>query len=179
MSKHLIHRLTWDQVYSGDAYLYGTRLTFTDQGALFENQRMASGKLISRFYSATNYQGKRTSPALPLLVPGRDYWLDIEIEAVPKGRFFLEVTYFNRQGEQIGFEVLRQNQGKIHYTEDAFTYVFTLKSAGASQLLFKGISIYSKEEAKPFKLDKPLEKRFLPEQIPDDLILVQKLLKTM
>ncbi|MBJ6746277.1 accessory Sec system protein Asp3 [Streptococcus sp. 121] len=179
MTKHLIHRITWDQVYSGDAYLYGTRLTFTDQGALFENQRMASGKLISRFHSATNYQGKRTSPALPLLVPGTDYWLDLEIEAVPEGRYFLEVSYFNRQGEQIGFDILRRNQGEIRYPEEAFTYVLTLKSAGASQLLFKGISIYSMEEHKPFKLDKPLEKRFLPDQIPDDLRLVQKLLKTM
>lgn len=179
MSKRLIHRVTWNRVYSGDAYLYGTSLEFREEGVLFENLRMASGKLISRFYSSTNYQGKRATPALPLLILGQSYWIEIDIEAQPEGQFFLEFAYFNRQGEQISFEVLRQDQGEITYPEDAFTYVVTLKSAGASRLLFKGISIYSLEEPKPFKLDKPLEKRFLDGQVPADLHLVQKLLKTI
>lgn len=177
MSKSLMHRVTWNQVYNGDAYLYGTSLMFTDDGALFENLRMSSGKLICRFHSLTNYQGKRSSPTLPLLIPGKSYWIEIDIEAVPEGRFFLEFAYFNRQGEQIGFEVLRKDQGEIHYPEDAFTYFVTLKSAGASRLLFKGISLYTLEEVKPFKLDKPLEKRHLEEQLPADLELVRKLLK--
>lgn len=179
MSKCLIHRVTWEKVYSGDAYLYGTSLEFTEEGVLFENLRMASGKLISRFFSSTNYQGKRSSPTLPLLIPGQSYWIEIDIEAVPEGRFFLEFTYFNRQGEQIGFEVLRKDQGEIHYPEDAFTYVVTLKSAGASRMLVKGISIYTLEEIKPFKLEKPLEKRHLEDQLPADLELVRKLLKTI
>lgn len=179
MSKHLIHRVTWEQVYSGDAYLYGTSLNFGEAGAVFENLRMASGKLICRFYSATNYQAKRTSPNLPLLVPGQEYWLELDIDAEPQGRFFLEVTYFNRQGEQLGFEVLRQHQGTIRYPEAAFSYEFTLKSAGASRLVVKGISVYTLEDTQPFKLDKPLEKRYLAEDLPADLYLVQNLVKTI
>lgn len=179
MSKRLIHKIHWKEVFFGDAYLYGTSLQFTDEGALFENDRMASGKLITRFFSVTNYQAKRTSPTLPLLVPGQSYWIEIDIEAQPEGRFFLEFAYFNRQGEQIGFEVLRQDQGEVTYPEEAFTYVVTLKSAGASRLLVKGISIYALQETKPFKLDRPLEKRYLEGKIPADLHLVQKLLKTI
>lgn len=179
MSKELIHRITWNQVYNGDAYLYGTSLVFTDRGVSFENDVMASGKVICRFYSATNYQGKRSSPALPLLVPGHRYRIEIAIETKPEGRFFLEFAYFNRQGEQIGFEVLRTYQDYIHYPIDAFTYLVTIRSAGASQLLFEGFSIYAMEEADPFKLDKPLEKRYLPHQLPSDLDLVQNLIKTI
>ncbi len=179
MNKYLIHRVTWDQVYTGDSYLYGTSLEFTEDGAQFENLRMASGKLICRFYSSTHYQGKRTSPVLPLLVPGQTYWIEIDIEAQPEGRFFLEFAYLNRQGEQIGFEVLRQDQGEITYPEEAFTYVVTLKSAGAKRLLVKGISIYNLEEKKALKLDKPLAKRYLEGKVPTDLHLVQKLLKTI
>lgn len=177
MSKRLIHRFTWKHVYNRDAYLYGTSLDFTEDGALFENVRMASGKLISRFYSSTNYQGQRSSPVLPLLIPGQAYWIEVDIDAWPEGRYFLEFAYYNRQGEQIGFEILRQNQGEITYPHQAFTYIVTLKSAGAGRLLVRGISIYSLKEIKPLKLDSPLEKRYQDEQIPADLHFVRNLIK--
>ncbi len=178
MRKDLIHRVMWNQVYSKDAYLYGTSLVFGEEGTVFENQRMASGKLICRFDSATNYQVKRASPSLPLLVPGHSYWLEIAIDAEPQGCFFLEVTYFNRQEEQLGFEVLRQHQGTITYPAEAFRYTLTVKSAGASRLVVKGISIYTQETVTSFGLDKPLEKRYLAEELPADLYLVQNLIKT-
>lgn len=177
MTMNLIHQIKWNHIYSGEVYLYGTELKLTKKGVQFDNPLIASGKRLVQFQSRTNYQGNRHSPSLPLLVPGQKYLVKTAIFSEPQGRFFLEFNYFNRQGEKIAFDILREQEGEISYPDESFTYTITLRNAGCTSLVFKEISIYSLDTSSPVKLSNPNEKRYTEKQLPDDLRLVKKLIK--
>lgn len=177
MTDELIKRLRWQEVHNGAVYLYGSRISFSDEAAIFKNPRLASGKPILQLVSRTNYQGNRYEPELPVLIPNHTYRLDSQIETIPEQRFLIQVDFLNRQGELIAFEVLRNGQGEFTCPADGFSYTITVISAGCESLTFKEMSLYQKTHEGFFKREKVLAKCYSRNDLPSELNIVKNLIK--
>lgn len=175
-NKLKIAEIHWKTVRAKVTYLYGSQIRFQDDQAQFYNPRMASGKPIVTFRSRTNYQSERYEPDLPLLIPGRDYIVTFDIQTVPSDHFLLQLDFFNRQGEQIHYEVIRRSGDAFTYPKDAFTYTVSVVSAGCSELLYRTIDLYEVTEPNAEHSGRVTGNRYLEPLLPESLTLVKGLI---
>lgn len=147
MTKRLLQKLIWGPVSSGTTYLYGSGIDYAESAVIFENLNFASGKPIRKWRSRTNYQGNRTSPELPVLEPGGNYWLESEIRSWPEQCFYLQLDFYNRQEEIIDYKILKVGESQFNYPKNAFTYTITLYSAGCRRLHFSHLNLYQEKES--------------------------------
>lgn len=145
MSQLLAH-IKWMELHNKEVYLYGTTLEKKNNAVVFYNPRMASGKPVLEFLSRTNYQGFRRSPVLPVLVPEKKYLLVARVKTVPEKRFYIQIDFYNRQGEKFDFVILRDNVSKFICPTNTFTYTVTLYSAGCQEVHFTELQLYQDEE---------------------------------
>ncbi len=131
-------------------YLYGTTLRHTRDGVEFTNRMMPSGQIIHSWNSELNYQEVRTQAQLPVLEENKTYHLVPFIDAVPEHTIVLQITFFDRQGQQIGFQVIHRD-GNFTYPQGAYRYRLDLVQAGAESFRFHHLEIRTKEteDAKP------------------------------
>ena len=74
----------WNE-FSSDTYLYGSEISYHAKDEVeYVNVLMPSGTVIKRWYSKTNYQGKRIEPALPMIDGEGRYRLKVSIDC-PEG----------------------------------------------------------------------------------------------
>ena len=144
-------------------YLYGTTLRHTRDGVEFTNRMMPSGQIIHSWNSELNYQEVRTQAQLPVLEENKTYHLVPFIDAVPEHTIVLQITFFDRQGQQIGFQVIHRD-GNFTYPQGAYRYRLDLVQAGAESFRFHHLEIRTKEteDAKPEDLH--LSARALPHE---------------
>lgn len=167
--------LKWEEIAQGHGYLYGSMISFEKGKARFQNRLVASGKSIVTFFSDTNYQQKRRSPDLPLLQPGQTYHIRSDIETVPLNRYFLQLLFFNRQGEKISFEIIRETEAFFTYPKEAYTYELHVKSAGCDSMVFGEIALYQDLAEEQESL---VAASYRKDSIPEDLLLVANLIRT-
>ncbi len=101
-------------------YLYGTTLRHTRDGVEFTNRMMPSGQIIHSWNSELNYQDVRTQAQLPVLEENKTYHLVPFIDAVPEHTIVLQITFFDRQGQQIGFQVIHRDGNFTYPNPSAF-----------------------------------------------------------
>lgn len=147
MTKKHLAKLTWSESSSKNAYLYGSTITFLDDGVLFNNNLFPSGKTIIFWQSQTNYQGDRKSPELPLLIAGTSYQLVAHLKTAPQNRAIVRLDFFNRLGERIAFEVMHGEELLFTYPEAAFSYTMNLIGAGCERVHFQAIDMYQVTES--------------------------------
>lgn len=145
MTKQLLHSIYWGEL-GYQTYLYGSSMTEQEGCVVFENYHFPTGKPIKRWLSQLNFQAERRSPSLPLLQPGKTYRLHLHARIEPQGAAYLQLVYFNRQGEEIGEDMLREEDEGFTYPLDAFSYTLTLIGAGCERLVFERIDLYACEE---------------------------------
>lgn len=177
MQAYLIQDIFWGDGSNGRAYLYGSVIDYKKDGIEFENLRFPSGKPIHVWYSRTNYQERRQSPSLPLLRPGSHYVIQQDFTVEPAGGAYLQLTYFNRQGEEIGLSILRESEQEFTYPKEAFTYTLTLVSAGCERVRFSRIRLYAKEISKIVFLSPEPRGYYGNGRYPVDIQFVETLLK--
>lgn len=174
---HLLTTIYWGDVTAEQTYLYGSVIDYYDHIVVFENLTFASGKPIKTWFSRTHYQVSRQSPDLPLLYAGQSYRLEPVMTVTPSARTYFQVTFYNRQKEEIGFAILREGQWDFTYPQDAFTYSITLFNAGCDSLTFSHLSLYAERAVKP-RFDLPKTNARQPSQpdVSGDLAFVTSLL---
>ncbi|HFI0083144.1 TPA: accessory Sec system protein Asp3 [Streptococcus suis] len=177
MEKKLIDRIYWGDVASHSNYLYGSSIRFVDRSVYFENPYFAAGKAIKTWQSKTNYQAHRVSPSLPILVPGESYTVLKEFSSVPEGTCYLQLRYFNRQGEQIGTEILRDEDDCFVFPEQAYSYSISLMGAGCDHLVFHSLSLYGHTGAGKLQLEDVPSRKYWEKILPDSLYLVKSLIQ--
>lgn len=174
MTERLLKTIYWQEVYSRATYLYGSLLDISKEEMHFYNPRLAPGKPIVRFTSRTNYQGDRRSPDLPLLIPNSTYRLECQIVSEPENRIYIQIDYFNRQNEQISFDILREGVEEFSCPQETFVYTITVLSAGCQRVRFKELRLYQKEATSDENLKRqPLQKRYVESQLPEELQFVK------
>lgn len=178
-NKQKVADIYWKTVRAKVTYLYGSQISFKEGQAHFYNPRLASGKPIVTFTSRTNYQSERYAPDLPLLIQGRDYRVTYDIQTVPDQRFLLQFDFFNRQGEQVAYAVVRTSGDSFTYPQGAFTYRLSVISAGCSELVYRTISLYEDVEVSKEQEDEVKPRRYMESMVPESLSLVKGLINYM
>lgn len=119
-----------------NAYNYGSLVTFLENRVIFDNPMMSPSLPITSWSSRSNFQGYRAQPALPLLKRGQTYRLVLEADVTPANSIYIKVTYFDRLGEELYFDTLKDDQWLFTYPLGASHYTFELINAGCEHLVF-------------------------------------------
>lgn len=131
-----IATVRWGSLNS-PAALYGTALTLDASGEVrLVNRLMPSGTTIQEWYSFTDYQSVRDTPALPLLRAGKTYRVDPAMGSSPPDSVIFEVRYFDRFDELVRADVLYPPSYAFEYPEDCHHYVIRLLNAGCDEFRF-------------------------------------------
>lgn len=139
--------LKWTH-YAQSSYTFGSRIQFLGQQVSFENPLMSPSFPIISWSSRTNFQGDRKSPDLPLLARGKTYQLALKAKVQPANSLYVKVTYFDRFGDQVGFETLKDDKWQFTYPEEAYAYRIELINAGCERVLFDHLLLSDLESAR-------------------------------
>lgn len=138
--EQIIYLVFWDSPLT-QTYLYGTTLRRTKSGVEFINNLMPSGQIIHSWDSEIDYQPTRSHALLPVLEEGKIYHLVPFIEAEPAHSIAVQITFFDRHDQQIGFQVVHSD-GSFTYPEDTYRYRIDIVQAGAESFLFHHLEIF-------------------------------------
>lgn len=150
----LRYLIFWEKIMK-NVFLYGSKVEFLKEHVVrFENPLMASGVSIVRWNSLVDYQGERAEPGLPLLEEEKKYHLKPFYREEPGGSILLRVTYFNRFGDVISFEMIGGDEDVFSCPKGTHRYMVELVNGGNTCLTFHHLEIYEadpaeKDEAKP------------------------------
>ena len=178
MTKELLVSLDWREISNGTNYMYGTKINFQDGKVLMDNPQIAPGKPLRTFVSRTNYQGNRRSPELPLLIPKRDYYLEVVAEAEPLQHFFVEMIFYNRHNESVGNFIFRESYGEFTCPEEIYTYTIILRTAGCTYFVFECLNIYQDKVQMPLRSEKKESGSYTTTGLLPELDLIRPLLNT-
>lgn len=135
----------WDET-AQDSYAYGSTVSFAwDGSVVFENEGMPPGFVIREWYSYSDYGMRQTSPQLPMLEEGKSYRLRIVKRDEPERGSFVRVNYYDRRGELLSFQMLKETEGVLTYPHEAFRYTVQLVQSGARAVHFTQIEIVPEE----------------------------------
>ena len=124
------------------ASLYGTALTMAKSGEVrLVNRLMPSGTTLQEWYSFTDYQSVRDSPALPPLYHGKTYRLEPVIESHPPGSVVFCVHYFDRFNDLLRADVLYPPNYIFEYPAQCHHYTIRLVNGGCDQLSFTSFKL--------------------------------------
>jgi len=141
MASQEIMTVGWGSPNS-QAALYGSALTVEASGAAhLVNHLMPGGTTIQEWYSFTDYQSVRQTPALPLLHHGKTYRIVPRIMSVPEDTFILEVQYFNRFHEVVSISVLYPPEYEFDYPPGCHNYTIRLVNGGCDELRFTSLTL--------------------------------------
>lgn len=141
MADEEIETVGWGSPNSHVA-LYGSALTVTASGAAhLVNHLMPSGTTIQEWYSSTDYQSVRDTPALPLLHRGRTYRVVPRIVSVPADAFIVEVRHYDRFDELVRADVLYPPDHEFEYPPDCHHYTVRLVNGGCDELHFTSLTL--------------------------------------
>lgn len=122
--------------------LYGTALTVQASGEIhLVNDLMPSGTTIQEWYSFTDYQSVRETPALPLLHHGKKYRLDPALESNPPDSVIFEVRYLDQFNDLVRANVLYPPSYLFEYPADCHHYTIRLVNGGCDQLRFTSFAL--------------------------------------
>ncbi|MFS1664262.1 accessory Sec system protein Asp3 [Streptococcus sp. zg-JUN1979] len=169
--------ITFDEVHADNIYTYGSKIELTGDSVRLRNAPMPPSRPLFKWFSSYNYQASRRSPELPLLIPERQYRLDVEATSSPKERFYLKLSFSNRQGEVIKSLIQRSLSEVFTCPKDAFTYEIILYGAGCKEVTFKCLRLYEAEPIAELVLDECPQTAYRSEDVPKELSLVAPLLE--
>jgi|GEM_PF-67380 len=131
----------WGEHHSRHS-LYGSALRVTSSGEVhLVNPLMPSGTTLQEWYSFTDYQALRDTPALPLLRHGGRYRIEPRVESVPERTTVFEVRFHDRFGDLVAAQVLYAPDHEFTYPGDGHSYTIRLVNAGCDQLRFTSLTL--------------------------------------
>lgn len=124
------------------AALYGTVLRTEPSGEVsLVNHLMPAGTTLQEWYSFTDYQAVRGTPALPLLHHGRSYRIVPRVESVPADTVLFDVRFFDRFSDLLATTVLYSPTFSFDYPRGCHHYTIRLVNAGCDELRFDSLSL--------------------------------------
>lgn len=144
-STDMVVKIKWVN-FVKNTYTFGSQVSFIKDKVVFENPLMSPSFTMTSWSSRTNFQGHRSQPDLPLLKRGGSYQVHLEATVRPADSLYVKVTYFDRLGEVIGFDVLKDQSWLFTYPLKAFHYTIDLINAGCEQLIFDYLEIAERDD---------------------------------
>jgi len=141
MSAAEVATVRWGN-HNSPASLYGSALTFDASGEVhLVNQLMPSGTTLQEWYSFTDYQSVRDTPALPLLHHGKSYRIEPRVVAVPQDTLVFEVRFFDRFGGLLTAQLLYPPDYSFDYPPEVHHYSIRLVNAGCDEVRFTSLTL--------------------------------------
>ncbi len=135
----------WDETVQ-DSYAYGSTVSFAWDGSVtFENEGMPPGFVIREWHSYSDYRMRQTAPQLPMLEEGKCYCLRIVKQDDPERGSFVRINYYDRRGDLLSFQMLKEKEGVLTYPREAFRYTLQLVQGGARTVYFTRMEIVPEE----------------------------------
>lgn len=175
--KVLVAQIPWGEITQANTYLYGTDIFYQERALHFVNHRVPSDEILHEWTSRTNYQASRTSPLLPLLVPNDSYQLVIEMTSFPEESYYLKLSFFNRQDEELSFIIQREQVLEFQPPIETYYYTIELISAGCERLVFHHLSLYHLNPTLPLSMSQEAQGYYMEEEAPFYLNLVADIIK--
>lgn len=132
--------IRWNE-HVADTYLYGSEISYEEDGVRFHNELMPPGTVIKKWQSMTNYQMSRVEPSLPIIDCEADYILTTSIECPKDQNYLIRVVFFDRYGNEAGSVIVRDVEARFSCPVKTFKYEVQLISAGLTDLVFHWMSI--------------------------------------
>lgn len=162
----IIYLVQWEDD-AAETYLYGTKLTFGENGTvLFCNEMMPSGMVIREWHSLVAYQEKRFEPQLPIMEAGENMVVRSRILSEPDNAVLLRVNFYDYHQELVSFTIIRGKVGSFTFPKGAYSYSLQLVEAGAQSIMFYRIELIPEgndpyaetEDDAPYKIYNPSPK---------------------
>ena len=135
----------WDET-AQDSYAYGSNVSFAwDGSVVFENEGMPPGFVIRQWQSYSDYEASLTAAKLPMLEEGKSYHLRVIKQDEPEDGSFLRINYYDRKGELLEFQMLKETESVITYPKGAFRYTLQLVQGGARTIRFRRVELVPEE----------------------------------
>lgn len=150
----------WRQM-NASTFMFGSKVTFEEDGVLFSNRLMPSGTLIHEWYMRTNFFRDRAFPALPLLKRGVKYTLLFHYEAEPKDSIYFKINFQKQNGTSLDSIIAKTDKIDITLPDEAFDYQIQMMNAACEKLKFHFIEIIPETLTAPYQQAKTIldEKR--------------------
>lgn len=172
--KKRIQKVLWTD--SSNVYLYGSTIKYLEHNRVFfENLRFSTGKTIKKWLSKTNFQANRTLPELTLLKPNHTYELVSKLTTVPEGYVIIQINFYNRQKEKIGFSIIRDHSSDFIVPDDTYFYDISLIGAGCISVEFCYLELFEVIETQEEKDGIELNS-YVESSLPSELELIRTLI---
>ncbi|ARJ50846.1 accessory Sec system protein Asp3 [Staphylococcus lutrae] len=129
------------RVINQETYRYGSIIQFQDRHMYFENPLMPSGLQIHKWRMMTQYDKDRHTPALPLLRKGRQYRIDFEMNAFPKGSVYFMICFYSKNGSALEQIIIHSPHHQFEYPIEAHRYEICMMNAACQKFYFRRILI--------------------------------------
>ena len=140
---NLNYYLYWTTL-DGSSFISGAVIEFDkDRSVHYSAPYKPTGVTIQSWKSHTTYWNSKSFPKLPLLIPGKEYQLDFDIEMDPKQSLFVKVRYFDRYKHDIGQEIVNSEGKIIQVPSNMYSYEISLLDFGNKSFKFKHIHLAS------------------------------------
>lgn len=135
----------WGQLRDED-FAYGSRIKVHHPGWIdFQNGQIPSGKLIHQWNTQTDFTFDRENPALPYLIPGTRYYVNINMKMDPADSLYFVLNFYQFGGEKIEEVHLTNTKPDFVYPDGAMYYDIQLLNAGNKSFSFYNLEIYTRK----------------------------------
>ena len=130
----------WDY-QAKNSFLFGSNLTVkAPDSIVFQNGLLPPGVEIHDWKSKIQFQANRTTNTMPVLLPGKKYWLKSNI-LCPKNSIYFKLSFFNRYQECIESLILRDMISSFICPDEVSFYQISLMNNGVQTFYFSSIEI--------------------------------------
>ncbi len=146
----------WNE-FSSDTYLYGSEISYRAKDEVeYVNVLMPSGTVIKRWYSKTNYQGKRIEPALPMIDGEGRYRLKVSIDCPEGEAWLIQLVFYDKYETEAGRIAVRDEISEFQCPLRTYSYQLELINGGMTRFCFHSVEIQEIENEKEEESEKTI-----------------------
>lgn len=146
----------WNE-FSSDTYLYGSEISYHAKDEVeYVNVLMPSGTVIKRWYSKTNYQGKRIEPALPMIDGEGRYRLKVSIDCPEGEAWLMQLVFYDKYETEAGRIAVRDEISEFQCPLRTYSYQLELINGGMTRFCFHSVEIREIENEKEEESEKTI-----------------------
>ena len=132
--------ILWDY-QAKNSFLFGSNVTIkASDSIVFQNGLLPPGVEIHDWKSKIQFQANRSTNTLPVLLPGKKYWMKSNI-LCPKNSLYFKLSFFNRYQECTDSLILHDMISSFICPDEMSYYELSFMNNGVQTFYFSSIEI--------------------------------------
>ena len=133
------YQINWDH-QAMQRYLYGATVVMPSvDRVVLSSELIPPTAVLMQWDSLHHYQAQRQSPTLPLLQPGRRYYMACNVLTKPAQSVYWRLNFFDHYHEKIGSQLLKEETGSFDYPLNATRYTLELVNMRSQSLDYQTV----------------------------------------